>query len=258
MLNQCLQNLNRVEFVITFACTGRCKHCSEGEHLSHGEHIHGEAAAAAVRKIAQAYKIASLMTFGGEPLLYADEVCKIHKAARDAGINARQIITNGFFSRNDAETTRTAKALVESGVNDVLLSVDAFHQEHIPLEYVLKFAKALISNGVPKLRTHPAWLVTADASNPYNERTRKLLQAFVEIGIAASDGNVIFPAGNALKYLSAYVDISGSTKSPYEEDSRDIRTISFSPDGGVLDGNIYGRDIIEIIEEYQPRDKNLN
>ena len=28
-MNPYLQNLNRIEFLLTFACTGRCKHCAE-------------------------------------------------------------------------------------------------------------------------------------------------------------------------------------------------------------------------------------
>ena len=50
-MNQYLKNLNRIEFVVTMACTGRCKHCSEGEHISDGEHIDGDAAAEAVCEI---------------------------------------------------------------------------------------------------------------------------------------------------------------------------------------------------------------
>jgi hypothetical protein len=52
----------------------------------------------------------------------------------------RQITTNSFFSRNYAEIERVARIIAQSGANDVMLSVDAFHQETIPLEYVLQFA----------------------------------------------------------------------------------------------------------------------
>lgn len=37
-MNKYIKNLNRIEFVVTMACTGRCIHCSEGEHKSGGEH----------------------------------------------------------------------------------------------------------------------------------------------------------------------------------------------------------------------------
>ena len=80
-MNQYLKNLNKIEFVVTYACTGRCKHCSEGNHSSCGEHIDPEIAVSAVRKIASEYDIRTVMTFGGEPLLYADAVERIMMAA---------------------------------------------------------------------------------------------------------------------------------------------------------------------------------
>ncbi len=47
-MNKYLENLNRIEFVVTMACTGRCIHCSEGEHKSSGKHIDGDIAVQAV------------------------------------------------------------------------------------------------------------------------------------------------------------------------------------------------------------------
>ncbi len=50
-MNRYLKNLNKIEFVVTYACTGRCKHCSEGDHKSCGERIDPQVTADAVRKI---------------------------------------------------------------------------------------------------------------------------------------------------------------------------------------------------------------
>jgi len=99
-MNEYVKNLNRIEFVVTMACTGKCKHCSEGDHDSCTGHIDAEAAANAVYDVCKNYKIGSLMTFGGEPLLYPDVVCKIHKAASEMGIPKRDLITNGFFAKD--------------------------------------------------------------------------------------------------------------------------------------------------------------
>ena len=84
-MNNYLKNLNRIEFVVTTDCTGRCKHCSQGEHNS-SVNIDKVLAADAVRKIAENYAITSVMTFGGEPLLCCETVCEIHKAAREMNI----------------------------------------------------------------------------------------------------------------------------------------------------------------------------
>ncbi len=249
-MNKYLKNLNRIEFVITMACTGRCKHCSQGEHKS-SENIDKALAANAVRKIAEEYAIKSVMTFGGEPLLCHETVCEIHKAATEINIPQRQLITNGYFSKNFDKIKLIAKEIIESGVNEILLSVDAFHQETIPLEYVTEFAKAVMTADI-SFKVHPAWLVSPEANNPYNEKTREILAVFNQMGIDTNEGNVIFPSGNALRYLSKYFDLNKEYKNPYDEDPSDIRAICFSANGDILGKNIYEQDIIEILSSYKP------
>ena len=250
-MNPYLKNLSRIEFVVTMTCTGKCKHCSQGEHRSK-DNIDKTLAADAVRKIADEYKISSLMTFGGEPLLYPDTVCAIHKAATEVNIPRRQLITNGFFSKDSARIKEVALCLAESGVNDILLSVDAFHQETIPLDIVKIFAEAVLETGTP-LRVQPAWLVSQENDNPYNIRTREILNEFCDMGISANEGNVIFPAGNALKYLGDYLKPMADDENPYWEDPEDIKAICFSANGDILGSNIYKDDIRHIISSYKPK-----
>ena len=250
MKNQYLKNLNKIEFVVTYACTGRCKHCSEGDHKSCGERIDPEIAADAVRKIASEYDIKTVMTFGGEPLLYPDAVYSVMSAAKELGIEKRQIITNGYFSKNREKIREVATGLFECGVNQLLLSVDAFHQETIPLDTVKIFAKEAIDLGIP-VKLQPAWLVSPTDDNPYNNKTREILDSFVDMNIPENDGNVIFPEGNAIKYLSDYFK-GDLPENPYVDDPYDVRCASFSPNGDVLDGNVYTQDILEIIKNYNP------
>ena len=249
-MNPYLKNLKKIEFVITYACTGRCKHCSEGDHFACGEHIAPDVAADAVKKIAEAYPIQTVMAFGGEPLLYPESVYPIMQAATDSGIPKRQVITNGYFSKNPTYITKVVEQLCKVGVNDLLLSVDAFHQETIPLEPVVMFAMEAKRVGLP-IRTQPAWLVARDADNPYNRKTKELLSEFRVLGIEENEGNIIFPEGNARKYLSEYFSDSVA-ENPYVEDPFDVRCISFDSNGDVFEENIYETDIMEIIAKYKP------
>ena len=250
MMNQYLKNLNKIEFVVTYACTGRCKHCSEGDHTSCGERIDPFIAADAVRKIGLEYDIKTVMAFGGEPLLYTDAVYAIMTAAKELNIPKRQVITNGYFSKNADKIREVAERLAECGVNDLLLSADAFHQETIPLETVRVFAKEAKKNGIP-IRLQPAWLVSPTDDNPYNRKTREILNSFSDMDIPVNGGNIIFPEGNALKYLAEYFT-DELPDNPYIEDPRDVRCVSFSPNGDVLGGNVYEHDIMEIIKDYAP------
>ena len=250
MKNPYLQRLTKIEFVVTNACTGRCKHCSEGEHTDCGERIDPAIAAESVRRIASEYDIRTVMTFGGEPLLYTDAVYAIMRAAKELNILRRQVITNGFFSKKAEQIGRVAEQLANCGVNDLLLSVDAFHQETIPIEIVKQFAAEVQRCDIP-IRLSPAWLVSVEDSNPYNRKTREILGQFTAMGIPVGKGNVIFPDGNARRYLAEYFTDT-PPENPYVENPRDVRCVSFSPNGDVLGGNVYRRDIMEIIADYAP------
>ena len=235
---------------MTFACTGRCKHCSEGDHTSCGERIDPQIAADAVRKIVAEYDIKTVMTFGGEPLLYPDAVYAIMTAAKELNIPKRQVITNGYFSKNVDKIREVAERLAECGVNDLLLSVDAFHQETIPLNVVKLFAIEAKKCGIP-IRLSPAWLVSATDDNPYNRKTGEILGSFADLELPVGEGNVIFPEGNALKYLAEYFT-DEHPENPYAEDPCDVCCVSFEPNGDVLGGNVYERDIMEIVNNYAP------
>ena len=248
MKNKYLANLNKIEFVVTNACTGRCKHCSEGEHSLCAQSIDKTIAADAVQKIAAEYEIKTVMTFGGEPLLCPDTVCAIMGAAKQLDIERRQVITNGYFSKDPKKIKDMAYRLYRCGVNDLLLSVDAFHQETIPLDIIRIFAAEVKNLGIP-IRLQPAWLKSQDDENPYNRKTKEILDSLSDLQIPQGQGNVIFAEGNALKYLSEYFD-EEVPPNPYVDDPQDVRCVSFSPNGDVLSGNVYQKDIMQIIKDY--------
>lgn len=252
MKNPYFKNLEKIEFVLTYACTGRCKHCSEGEHSLSSPKIDPKRAAYAVRKICSEYDIKTVMVFGGEPLLHPEAVKLIMSEASKMNVPRRQIITNGYFTRDREKMSETSLMLSEAGVNDVLLSVDAFHQETIPIDTVRGFATEIKVAGIP-MRLQPAWLVSEENDNVYNRKTREILDAFSDMQIPVSRGNVIFPEGNALKYLSEYF-AEELPENPYTEDPCNLKCVSIEPNGDTIGGNIYETDVMEIICRYAPSD----
>ena len=143
------------------------------------------------------------------------------------GIPRRDLITNGFFSKDEKRIEEVVKNLEESGVCQILLSVDSFHQETIPLEPVKFFAACVVKSKI-NIKLSPAWLVSETDDNSYNIRTREVIEEFADLKIPIGTGNVIFPSGNALKYLKEYFGENIDYSNPYEEEPDDIRTISFS------------------------------
>lgn len=256
-------NLKRVEFVITYHCSGKCKHCSVGDKLNEVSHLEYEKLKGLLLNISQQYPLQSIMCFGGEPLLYRGEVEHIMKEAKSGGIPKRQLITNGYFSKNLTVIRETAFNLCNSNITDLLLSVDSFHQEFIPVEPVYEFARSLKEFGITNLKLHPAWVVGKEHDNEWNNRTKELLGQFKDLNIPVSDGNIIFPSGNAAKYLSEYypkqdMDLNFTCgKAKYTEALDKVETISIMPDGDVnlccfTIGNVYKEDILEILDRYDP------
>ena len=258
-------NINRLEFTLTQRCTGRCKHCSVGDMVKRpaGTHVPQEAAVRAVRELAAMYDMQSVMTFGGEPLLYPEVTCAIHRAAREAGIPKRQLITNGFFSRDEKRIREVAQSLADAGVNEVLISVDAFHQETIPLMPVRLFAGAVRAAGIEKARFSPAWVVNEAFDCPENTRTREILAQLADTGLETGDGNDIFLAGNAIAHLGHYypaaqlnmADCCGSM--PYTEPLTNQTSLSVEPNGdvtvcGFVIGNVCRESMAEIVQRYDP------
>ncbi|MBE6711891.1 MAG: radical SAM protein [Ruminococcaceae bacterium] len=249
-MNEYLKRLQKLEFVLTDACTGACKHCSQGDHARGTRHLSPELAVRTVKELSAVFSLRTVMVFGGEPLLYPDDAGSIIAAARDARIPHRQIITNGCFTKNENEMRRVARLLGESGVNDLLLSVDAFHQESLPLEQAHLFARLAREAGIP-LRLQPAWLVSREDRNGYNQSTRAILTELERDGFCIAEGNIIFPEGNAKKYLSSYFTFP-PPPNPYEEDPRDLHTLSVDADGTVLGQSLYEKSVLEIVASYRP------
>ena len=65
-------NINRIEYIVTFQCSGKCKHCSIGDRLNHTngfKHIKIEKEPEAIKQHSQVFPNSSVMTYGGETLL---------------------------------------------------------------------------------------------------------------------------------------------------------------------------------------------
>ena len=258
--------LNRLEFVITYRCNSKCRHCQidRKEERRFPNHIDQDLAVEIVRKVGEKYHPQSVMTFGGEPLLYPEIVYAIHREAMRVGIPVRDVITNGFWSRRPEEIQEIANNLAISGVNDVSISVDAFHQEFVPLKIVKKAAESLLNAGMARVSWNPCWVVSKDHDNPYNRKTKAILNELKDLQIRESSGNTARPEGRAITSLQDFLPTKTRTPKekcgdiPYTERLDSVKSISVEPDGRVAVckelyiGNASKTDIIDILEGYDP------
>jgi MoaA/NifB/PqqE/SkfB family radical SAM enzyme len=259
--------VERIEFIVTYLCNSKCSHCQLSEEEKgkrFPSHVDKDKAVEIVRKVGQAYAPKSIMTFGGEPLLYPEIVCAIHEQAKKVGIPIRDVITNGFWSTKAEKIQEIAQNLAKSGVNEVSISVDCFHQEFIPLKTVKKAAKSLIEAGIERVRWNPCWVVSKDHDNKYNRRTKTILQKLRNLHAEESEGNSVQPKGRARSSLAEFLPPRTSVPKgkcgdiPYTEKLDSVKTISVEPDGRVVVyenfyiGNAFKSDIIDILKNYDP------
>jgi len=217
--------------------------------------IDDELAGNIIDGITRDYTPNSIMTFGGEPLLFLNTVCVIHKAAKSHGISSREIITNAGWPRSATEFQDVAFRLAESGVTTIAISVDSFHQQYILLEVIERNVKSLKSAGIPKLGWNPCWVISREDDNPWNRHSREILHRLHYLEVPESFGNTVQLAGNALIHLRDYMpakvsDPAGSCEDvPYGNRLDNITSISIEPDGSIavckelIIGNAKAREI---------------
>lgn len=259
-------DLHRLEFSITYRCSAHCLHCQVEDDLrrSAPAAIDPALGARIVHRVASAYPLRSLMTFGGEPLLYPEALCAIHYAAQEEGIAHRSIITNAGVPCAEAAFRALARRLAESGVNAALISVDAFHQACIPLEVVERNARALADAGIEELVWNPCWVVSREHDNAWNQRTREILAALSHLPAREDEGNVVQPDGHARDALAEFLPPkvplpAGSCGDmPYTGPLDEIGSIGVEPDGAIsvchelVIGNAAQEDVVEILQRYDP------
>ena len=205
-MNKYLSNIERLEFLVTKKCSGKCKHCSvifENEKPDNS-YENFEKVKLAMKFLLNNFNIKSIMTYGGEALLYSEITSKIHEIGKNYGVEKRELITNGYFSKKEDFVHSVVRRIIESGVNEILLSVDAFHQENIPLKYIKIFIKNILLLKFENIKIHPSWVVSRENDNVYNNKTNDILKKLSKYKIKISNGNNIVPSGYNKQNLKSY------------------------------------------------------
>lgn len=257
--------VRRIEFLVTYLCSGKCAHCYATKYTEGlPKHVEKWLAVDIVGKVSKRYDIKSVMTFGGEPLLFPEIVCSIHKEAAKSGIASREVITNGYWSSNVKRIRRIAGNMAECGVSDIHVSVDAFHQEYIPLDIVRKTVESCLEAGIEDIAWNPCWVISEDNDNRYNRETRFILKELEDLPVRVSRGNILEPDGLALINLREFLPQKRRMPTgecgdmPYTEPLDSVSSISVEPDGKIAVcnefhiGNAAETDILDILENYNP------
>lgn len=131
-------------------------------------------------------------------MLYPERAIKLFQKAKELGVPKIESITNGFWGKDKTRAQSLAAQLKEAGVNEVLISVDAFHLPHIPLDYPRNVALASLAAGIDRVAWNVAILENVDAPNKYDKQTKEILQILSPLNIKVHF-NKVLPKGRARK-----------------------------------------------------------
>jgi radical SAM protein with 4Fe4S-binding SPASM domain len=84
---------------------------------------------------------------GGEPFLELELLTNIVEYASRKGLST-EAVTNGFWATSVEDAENILAPLVEKGLDVLNLSIDDFHQEYVPLEYLRNAYQAALKLGI--------------------------------------------------------------------------------------------------------------
>lgn len=135
--------MNYSGIITNYNCSAACRHCMFASSPRAGKaFITEEAAERIARKLKEA-GVWSMHIGGGEPFLNFDALCMLLKAMKKYGVGVDYIETNAFWAQDDEEVMRKLRMIRELGAETVMVSVDPFHIEYVPLERPIRLAQAL-------------------------------------------------------------------------------------------------------------------
>jgi MoaA/NifB/PqqE/SkfB family radical SAM enzyme len=230
-------DLRRLEFTLTTKCNSQCIYCQAEASPSRNEIMDVKDAHNYLAEATDVSDLESFLVFGGEPMLYPAQAIAVFKKARQLGIPRIDMLTNGIWGKDKERAERLAKKLRDAGLNTLGISVDAFHLEHIPLEYPRNAARASLKAAIESITWNVAVIESIDAKNHYDRMTAHILKELEPVGIEAHIHKVV-PAGRALQTIAQYFEhapLAGPCEgeTPMENTLTNPQSITIEPSGSV-------------------------
>jgi len=127
---------NTLALMLGYRCNIRCRSCLWGDSHSNGPAIDAEEACGWVDEARQVADVRLVGFSGGESFLYLRQLEAIAGYCWTKWKIPSAISTNCYWARSESKAEAALRPLRELGLAQLLLSVDEFHEEFVPLERV--------------------------------------------------------------------------------------------------------------------------
>lgn len=185
-----MNTLTYLTLIITYQCSSRCRHCCIGAGPEYREWMTPEDAERYIAGVTRDNDIGWMTLIGGEALLDLDRTIEIGAMALAHGIGKVEIDTSASWGRDEDTARDAVQRIADAGLSLGGVSIDAFHQEHVQPECVLRLLRAARDLGI-ELGGSSAVLQEGPPTNPYDEETARLAQWLAAHGFGVSTSPVV-------------------------------------------------------------------
>ncbi len=195
-----------VDFLLTFKCPAKCKHCSYKAGPERTGRMKVADAEGYLKTLTEMQSLQAFAIHGGEPFLYLEDLKRILEKAKELEIVQRWVITNGYWTKTDAIATKKLRELKKAGLTHIVFSVDGFHQEYIPLETVKTGIEAAARVGFERVVVDSYFIGSSNKDNLYNIATKKALENLGTIEEVEINRYQAGFEGRAAECLTKYIE----------------------------------------------------
>jgi hypothetical protein len=259
--------VQRLELYVTTRCNARCRHCC---FPASGKGVDTEMADALrwVEEAASAPTLEYLLIFGGEPMLNQEAVLAVARAGVEHKIKTIEIITNAFWADTTEHAKYWVKELQQAGLSMLVMSVDVFHAEWVPVANLRRAGVAAREAGL-RVLWNVSLLERRGRRLPEDQQSWEIVDSLRDISEEINDNNEVIPAGRALEnFESLYVRKPGIPAGPcpgpcYATDIVAPTVLTLFPNGdvwacwGLTIGNVKHASLAELIRDYDPEKNEL-
>jgi uncharacterized Fe-S cluster-containing radical SAM superfamily protein len=149
-MNKFIKNrkINYSGIMTSYVCSASCRHCMFCSSPKAGKDFITEEAAGRITRTLAREGVTSVHIGGGEPFLNFAALTGLLEAMRNNGVGVDYIETNAFWCRDEKTVYERLASVRALGVRTVMVSVDPFHAEYIPLNRPLLLIRLLRETGM--------------------------------------------------------------------------------------------------------------
>lgn len=133
--------------ITNYNCTASCRHCMFASSPEYFKDYISKQDSLRIAELLKRAGTTSVHVGGGEPFIHFEGLCTLIKALNQNRVGVDYIETNAFWAKDEDFARKRLEKLKKLGVGTIMVSVDPYHIEFIPLERPLRLCSLLDEYG---------------------------------------------------------------------------------------------------------------